>query len=263
MEIFKLLHGNDTWLNFQRCFERLAKAPFRLTSTAAQIGYRSDIDGLRAIAVMSVVLFHAYPTTLQGGFVGVDIFFVISGYLIGGIVLREMDNSNFSFRDFFARRAVRIFPALIAILLATYFSGWFMLLAPEYEQLGLHIAGGAGFVANFVSWSEAGYFDNAALSKPLQHLWSLGIEEQFYIFWPILLVLTSKWLKKIPFLIVCLAVTSFLASCVYVHRDSIAAFYSPVLRFWELLAGNLLAYFSLRAPDFTRLRAFRVRPYSA
>ena len=151
--------------------------------------YRPDIDGLRAIAVLSVVAFHAFPRWVRGGFVGVDVFFVISGFLISSIILGGLDQGQgrFLFGEFYARRIRRIFPALAVVLVACYVFGWFALLAAEYKQLGHHIAAGAGFVSNLLLWSESGYFDAATDAKPLLHLWSLGIEEQFYIVWPLML----------------------------------------------------------------------------
>ena len=144
--------------------------------------YRPDIDGLRALAVLSVVAFHAFPNVISGGFIGVDIFFVISGFLITTIILENLRSGSFSFIEFYSRRIRRIFPALFLVLLTCYAFGWFALYASEYKQLGEHIAAGAGFLQNFVLWSESGYFDNSSDTKPLLHLWSLAIEEQFYIF---------------------------------------------------------------------------------
>ncbi len=141
-----------------------------------------------------MVLFHAFPGLIRGGFIGVDIFFVISGYLISTIIFENLDRGSFSFREFYVRRIKRIFPALIVVLLACFAFGWFALLADEFNQLGKHIAAGAGFVSNIVLWGEAGYFDNSAETKPLLHLWSLGIEEQFYIVWPLLL--WFAWKRK-------------------------------------------------------------------
>jgi peptidoglycan/LPS O-acetylase OafA/YrhL len=155
--------------------------------------YRPDIDGLRAIAVLSVVGFHAFPGWLKGGFIGVDVFFVISGYLISTIIFSSLRQSSFSFTEFYARRITRIFPALLVVLLASFILGWHVLLADEFKQLGKQIAGGAGFVSNFILWRESGYFDNAAETKPLLHLWSLGIEEQFYFAWPLLLWTAFKF----------------------------------------------------------------------
>ncbi|HIE3585867.1 TPA: acyltransferase family protein, partial [Legionella anisa] len=148
--------------------------------------YRADIDGLRAIAVLSVVVFHVFPKWMKGGFVGVDIFFVISGFLISTIIFEGLEKNSFSFVDFYKKRIKRIFPALVFVLLFCLILGWFALFPQEYKQLGKHVMGGAGFISNFMLWLETGYFDNAAETKPLLHLWSLGIEEQFYIIWPFL-----------------------------------------------------------------------------
>ena len=209
--------------------------------------YRPDIDGLRAIAVGSVVLYHAFPTALLGGFIGVDIFFVISGFLITTIILQSLAAGDFSYRDFYARRIRRIFPALIVVLLATLAAGWYLLLSDEFAELGKQTVGGSAFVANLVFWSESGYFDTAAETKPLLHLWSLGIEEQFYIFWPLLLGLA--WRKRWPILRVTLAVAaiSFLVNVLTVQPHRAAAFYSPLSRAWELMAGGLLAAMRLQA----------------
>ncbi|MDR1367323.1 MAG: acyltransferase, partial [Candidatus Accumulibacter sp.] len=149
--------------------------------------YRKDIDGLRALAVLAVVTYHAFPERVRGGFVGVDIFFVISGFLISGIILDDLERKDFSFADFYAHRIRRIFPALFVVLLAAFCFGWFALFSDEYRLLGKHMAGGAGFISNILFLQESGYFDTEAGLKPLQHLWSLGIEEQFYIVFPFLL----------------------------------------------------------------------------
>lgn len=204
--------------------------------------YRPDIDGLRAVAVLSVVVYHAFPSLLKGGFIGVDIFFVISGFLISTIIFSSLERDSFSFYDFYSRRIRRIFPALLVVLISCYAFGWFALLADEYKQLGKHIAAGAGFVSNLVLWSESGYFDAAAETKPLLHLWSLGIEEQFYIVWPVLL--WAAWKKKFNFFTISLVLffVSFGLNLSKYRVDGVADFYSPQTRFWELLAGSLLAY---------------------
>ncbi len=203
--------------------------------------YRPDIDGLRAIAVGSVLTYHAFPSLLPGGFIGVDIFFVISGFLITTIILQSLAAGDFSYRDFYARRIRRIFPALILVLAATLAFGWYVLLSGEFAQLGKQITGGAAFFANFVFLGEASYFDATAETKPLLHLWSLGIEEQFYIFWPLLLGLV--WRRRWPILRVTLAVAtiSFLVNVLTVQPHRAAAFYSPLSWAWELMAGGLLA----------------------
>jgi len=217
--------------------------------------YRADIDGLRAIAVLAVVGFHAFPGLIRGGFVGVDVFFVISGFLISTIVFESLDRGVFSFGEFYARRIKRIFPALLLVLIASFAFGWFALLADEYKQLGKHMAAGAGFVSNFALWNEAGYFDHSAEVKPLLHLWSLGIEEQFYIVWPFLLWLA--WKRKINLFTVAVlvAAVSFYLNLKGVNKDATATFYSPQTRFWELLCGSLLAWLTLYKKEaFGRLK---------
>ena len=149
------------------------------------------------------MLFHAFPELITGGFIGVDVFFVISGFLISTIIFEKLEQGNFRFLDFYARRVRRIFPALILVLVTAFILGWCILFVSEYKQLGKHIAGGAGFVANLILWSESGYFDNLADTKPLLHLWSLGIEEQFYIIWPP--ILWAAWrlrMRVLPVILV-------------------------------------------------------------
>jgi peptidoglycan/LPS O-acetylase OafA/YrhL len=203
--------------------------------------YRRDIDGLRAIAVLAVVVFHAFPERLPGGYVGVDVFFVISGYLISGVICGQLARGRFSFADFYARRIRRILPALIVVLAACFAFGWITLLPDEYKQLGKHIAAGMGFVSNFALWNEAGYFDASASSKPLLHLWSLGIEEQFYLIWPLALWLFARMRRSAFVLVVAVGVASFAINLATVHLSPVAAFYSPLSRFWELQLGCLLA----------------------
>lgn len=207
--------------------------------------YRPDIDGLRAIAIISVVIFHAFPKTVQGGFVGVDIFFVISGFLISSIIFRSMYCSNFSYVEFYIHRIKRIFPSLVAVLLAVYLFGWFALLPEEFKQLGKHIAAGAGFIQNFALWQEAGYFDTASELKPLMHLWSLAIEEQFYLVYPLLIWIVWRSRLNILAFVVVLLVVSFYLNIVDIHSDIEKTFFVPQTRFWELLAGSILAYLHL------------------
>ena len=214
------------------------------------LAYRRDIDGLRAIAVLAVIAFHAFPQILPGGFVGVDVFFVISGYLISGIILKSLRQGNFSLSEFYARRIRRIFPALLTVLIACLLMGWYVLLEDEFEQLGKHVAAGAAFVANFAFWSEAGYFDLNAELKPLLHLWSLGIEEQFYIFWPLLLLVTYR--KSIFSLTAAIAVAAFILNIGLTRSSAVAAFYFPFARAWELMLGALLAYWREFGPPRAR-----------
>jgi len=215
-----------------------------LVATAAPLKYRPDIDGLRAVAVLSVIAYHAFPDWFPGGFVGVDIFFVISGFLITSIILEQVREGTFTIGRFYARRIKRIFPALIVILLFCIAFGWMVLLPQEYSQLGKHIAAGAGFSSNFVLWREAGYFDVSADTKPLLHLWSLGIEEQFYFFWPA--AIYWAWKRKFSVLATTLVLLlgSFALNVAFLGSKSVATFYMPFTRVWELLIGAVLAYVS-------------------
>ena len=209
------------------------------------ITYRKDIDGLRAIAVLLVIIFHAFPKSLPGGFIGVDVFFVISGYLISTIILTDLKQGVFSFKHFYARRIKRILPSLLTVLSACLIFGWFALLPDEYQLLGKHTAGGALFISNILLWGESGYFDNAAELKPLLHLWSLGIEEQFYLFWPLILWAASKFKFNLLATILVLLACSFSLNLFEVSANPVAVFYSPLTRFWELLIGAILAGWSL------------------
>jgi peptidoglycan/LPS O-acetylase OafA/YrhL len=205
--------------------------------------YRADIDGLRAVAVLAVVGFHVSPRLVPGGFIGVDLFFVISGFLITGIIVSGLSAGVFSFAEFYSRRIARIFPALIVVLAAVWIIGWTLLLPSEFTQLGKHIVAGAGFASNFVLWSEAGYFDMAAERKPLLHLWSLAVEEQFYLVWPLLVFVAWRRSVKVVALVAVVGTATFAANLATIPVDPAGAFYFPWTRLWELLAGGLLAAF--------------------
>ncbi|WP_321912813.1 acyltransferase family protein [Paraburkholderia sp. J11-2] len=217
--------------------------------SAAAHEYRPHVDGLRAIAVIGVILFHAFPSRMAGGFIGVDIFFVISGYLITTIILSNLEREKFSIAEFYGKRVRRIFPALLVVLLFCASAGWLVLLRDEYRQLGKHLVGGTSFVQNFVLWGESGYFDSGHEAKPLLHLWSLAVEEQYYIFWPLLL--SYAWTHRWRFTVVngVIIAMSFGISVWLASRDPVAAFYSPLSRFWELMVGGSLAYIALRRPE--------------
>ena len=204
--------------------------------------YRADIDGLRAVAILLVVFFHAFG--LSGGFIGVDVFFVISGFLISTIIFNHLDSGNFSFLDFYTRRIRRIFPALSVVLIFCYIFSWMSLFSDEFKQVGHHIFSGTAFISNFTLMNENGYFDNSTDTKPLLHLWSLAVEEQFYIIWPLLVWFFWRWQKKINLfsVIFVIAIGSFVLNVREIHIDKIAAFYMPHTRFWELLCGSMLAY---------------------
>jgi peptidoglycan/LPS O-acetylase OafA/YrhL len=208
---------------------------------------------MRALAVIAVIAFHAWPTWFAGGFVGVDIFFVISGFLITSILLSQLEKGRFSIADFYVRRIRRIFPALGVVMLATLAFGWMTLLQGEFRQIGKHALAGTTFVSNLVLWNEAGYFDNDGITKPFLHLWSLGVEEQFYILWPLILWLVFS--RKLRFLWVAgvIFVVSMSANVLLVADHPVAAFFSPLTRFWELMAGGVVAYLHLHhAQRFAR-----------
>ncbi len=208
-------------------------------------GYRADIDGLRAIAVLLVVLGHL-GIGPAGGFVGVDVFFVISGYLITGIVRGELRNGTFSFRRFYARRARRILPALVIVCLASLAAGWFLLLPPDFEALGTQVVTALLGVSNIYFALKTGYFDQSASLLPLLHTWSLGVEEQFYLVWPLALLLLHRWLRlprTAAAWLGCGALLAMLAVAqVIVENYPDVSFYVPFTRAWELGLGAALTY---------------------
>lgn len=232
----------------KRLFRCLFTGDFTTTNPSFQMpsarhsGYRDDIDGLRAVAVVMVLGFHAFPEYVPGGFVGVDVFFVVSGYLISGIIISDLANGRFCFLEFYARRIRRIFPAVILVLAGISAAGWFLLLPDEFENLGKHVLGGAAFVSNFVLIREAGYFDSETTLKPLLHLWSLGVEEQFYILWPAALFVAWKWKYGAVGATLLLFIGSFWFNLTLVWDHATAAYFLPFTRFWELMLGCGLAY---------------------
>ena len=211
-------------------------------------GYRADIDGLRGISVLAVVAFHAFPDLAPGGFVGVDVFFVISGFLISGIIFDEMRSGAFSLRSFYARRIRRIFPALVLVLTVTAVAGWWILLPQDMLRLGRQLLSSAAFVANFYFWFQSGYFSPDAHSFPLLHLWSLGVEEQFYIVWPLVLLLLRRRPDRILAAVLGIAALSFLLNILSIDRHE-ANFYSPLTRAWELMLGAAVAWLVRRYPS--------------
>jgi len=204
--------------------------------------YRPDIDGLRAVAVLSIVSFHAFPDLLKGGFVGVDIFFVISGFLISTIIFESLAKESFSFSEFYARRIKRIFPALIAMMAISYIIGWFTLFNFEYSELGKQMAAGAAYVPNIFFWLEVTNYWSGGENKLMLHLWSLGVEEQFYLLWPLLTFLAYKRKINLLLLVMGCSIISFALNAIFIYKSPSATFYLPVTRLWELLIGSILAY---------------------
>ncbi|MGB7986351.1 MAG: acyltransferase family protein [Terracidiphilus sp.] len=203
--------------------------------------YRPDIDGLRAVAVISVVIFHLGAGHLMGGFVGVDVFFVISGYLISAIIFSDIAGSRFSVLGFYERRIRRIFPALFGMLIGFTAVACFFLLPAELVDYGKSLLAAVTSTSNFYFWQHSGYFDMPE-SNPLLHTWSLAVEEQFYILFPICLVIIRRFFpQRLRIAVVALFFASLITSIAMVHFDPVSAFYMPYTRAWELLLGTMIS----------------------
>ncbi|MEC8429514.1 MAG: acyltransferase family protein, partial [Pseudomonadota bacterium] len=208
----------------------------------SNISYRPDIDGLRALAIIPVLLFHVGIAGFGGGFVGVDVFLVISGYLITSIIAREVEAGEFTFSNFWARRARRILPASILMMIGCLVAGWFILAPDDYFDLGRSAREQAYFAGNFYFWKESGYFDGPSELKPLLHTWSLAVEEQFYFVFPLLFILAHRFFAnhKLSFFVL-VFIASFVASVMLVDDYPSSTFYLLHTRAWELLVGGLIA----------------------
>ncbi len=205
--------------------------------------WRNDITGLRALAVIPVVLYHAFPNVIPGGYYGVDIFFVISGYLISGIIFKGLLNQSFSYKDFYVKRIKRILPNLSLLFAFVLLVGLFYLTSSEYRALGKHVYSSGLFIQNFRLLKDVGYFTIDALHQPLLHLWSLAIEEQFYIVFPIICaVLFKKWRSvKLLSIVTMTIVIGSLVFCFTSGQGRDFNFYFPLTRFWEIGFGITLA----------------------
>jgi len=209
---------------------------FNLPIVNHSLQYNPSLDGIRGIAILSVLFFHIWPQYFYYGFLGVDLFFVLSGYLITNIIYTKLNKGSFSFKEFYRNRVRRIFPAVIVVLLFTLFIGWLFLFPSELKDLGHHIKSSAFFYQNFRLINEVGYWDKAAQLKPLLHFWSLSVEEQFYIFWPfVIFVIYKKRFNLITSLFV-LLIFSFSLKY-FIDMDT---FYNSLARFWELVLGAFL-----------------------
>lgn len=216
--------------------------------------FRKDINGLRAIAVVAVVLFHFNPSWLQGGFAGVDVFFVISGFLMTGIIFRGIEQDSFSVLKFYMARANRIIPALALLCFALLVFGWFYLTPLEYKALGKHAASSVIFLSNFTYWKEAGYFAAASHEKWLLHTWSLSVEWQFYIIYPLILVFMRRFmtLKTMRFLVVLATVVGFILCVIASYLSPNASYYLFPTRAWEMMLGGVAYLFPWNLQDSRR-----------
>ena len=226
---------------------------------ALNLKRRADIDGLRGLAVLAVLGFHFAPGAVAGGYVGVDVFFVISGFVITNLLLRQPPLTKKTLVMFWGHRVRRIFPALAVVLIATLISGWFILWPSQYLALGQSTFWSSLMAGNFYMWFSAGYFSAEPTFNPLLNMWSLGVEEQFYLVWPILLGIVSLGVKgrnRTLFIVVGLGLFSWLSALLYpifseqVESALSAVFYLPWFRAWELCAGaGIAAFLMARADD--------------
>lgn len=210
--------------------------------------FRKDINGLRAIAVIAVIIFHFNPSWMPGGFSGVDVFFVISGFLMSGIIFRGLENNSFSIIEFYVSRANRIIPALAVLCLILLLFGWFFLTPLEYRALGKHIASSIGFLSNIVYWSESGYFGSASKEKWLLHTWSLSVEWQFYILYPLILVAMKKFMgiSKMKVSILIGMIFLFCFSVYATKKWAESAYYLLPTRAWEMMFGGVAYLFPFK-----------------
>jgi peptidoglycan/LPS O-acetylase OafA/YrhL len=216
--------------------------------------YRKEIDGLRALAVVPVIFYHAGFSWFSGGYVGVDVFFVISGYLITSILVQEMEAGSFTLVGFYERRARRILPALIFVMFCTLPFAWRWMSPLQLKEFSQSLVATTFFSSNFLFWNEVGYFAASAAEKPLLHTWSLAIEEQFYLGFPLLLSALMLSGRKRAFIILSLVACASLGISMWAHSpDSEANFYLIHARAWELLAGSLLVFVESRGPLWQKL----------
>lgn len=210
--------------------------------TKAPLNYESHIDGIRAIAVISVLIYHFEFTFIPGGFVGVDMFFVISGFLITRLLIKELNSGNFSFKRFYLRRIRRLAPALLAVLLVSFIVAAIFLTPSHFQRFSGAFLSSVFSVSNFYFWSEAGYFDATATLKPLLHTWSLSVEEQFYLLWPaLLLLLKGRCVKSVAWVLIVIGLASLIATSIATLHAPSATFFLMPFRIHEFAIGALLA----------------------
>lgn len=204
--------------------------------------YRQDIDGLRAVAVMAVVLFHFGVSTLSGGYAGVDVFFVISGFLISSILMNDAQQSNFSFLQFYEKRVRRLFPALFATIFFSTIVSYFLFMPEEFREFGQSVVGATTYLSNVFFWLKTDYFEGPSELKPLLHTWSLSVEEQFYLIFPFIVWFCYKFSTRLfIYFVVISFLLSFASSIYFIESITSAVFFLSPFRFWELLLGTLVA----------------------
>lgn len=219
--------------------------------------FRYDINGLRAYAVVTVVLFHFGILGFSGGFIGVDVFFVISGFLMTSIVVKGVENNKFSLLQFYLSRAIRIIPALFVLCITLLLLGWFLLLPLDYQNLSKHVISSINFFSNINYYLESGYFDTSSHNKALLHTWSLSVEWQFYLLFPIAVPLISKINSSRKFLIVSFSlatIISLIFSIFITNRSPSAGFFLLPTRAWEMLAGGLIFFAATHTINSQKLR---------
>ena len=212
---------------------------------------RHDIQGLRALAALSVVIFHITPQDLTGGYLGVDIFFVISGYLIMGQIWRSLEKNRFNFADFYVRRFRRLLPALLLVIVASSIPAYYLLLPSEFQNYGVSVFSALFYFSNFWFYTKSGYFDTELQTAPLLHTWSLSVEEQFYFFFPFLLFLIYRFCsstKKALVLLIGIAITSLVLSELLVNHNQSLSFYASPTRFWQFIAGGVISISNIHPP---------------
>jgi peptidoglycan/LPS O-acetylase OafA/YrhL len=219
-------------------------------SKSPALPYRRDIDGIRAIAVTSVVLYHAGIWPFSGGYIGVDIFYVISGYLITGIIVNDLHKDRFSILGFYDRRIRRIFPALFVMTIFTSIVSWFVLLPVEFKEYGESLTAMSFFASNVYFYFKSGYFDHQSTLRPLLHTWSLAVEEQYYVLFPPLMMILYRINRGIvPYVCTAVWAASLAATLHEIGIEQKAAFYLPQYRAWELLTGSLLTIRLFKATE--------------
>ena len=212
------------------------------------MSFRADVNGLRAIAVIAVVLFHFQPSLMPGGFAGVDVFFVISGFLMTGIIFRSFERNNFSLIDFYIARANRIVPALTALCIVLLILGWFFLTPIDYKALGKHVSSSIGFFSNIKYWGEAGYFDASSHEKWLLHTWSLSVEWQFYIIYPLVLIALKKFIsiEAIKIVLVFSTILGFIFCVFATYYWPSFSYYLIPSRAWEMMIGGVVYLYKMK-----------------